>query len=156
MEASPNKYFWHFSEANRPAMWKSRQARGIYAEAVAAEAEGQHIPEAVPGSVRIVCAPPPDHPEMHPYGTPPAAVETAVLSRAQQLRAQADAMERVLRAYGPAAFIMKPEPVAAPKHPFDAETAILSVLRRPGVQKVFVHGKAFSKDESGAFRLERA
>jgi hypothetical protein len=135
-------------------MWKSRQARGVYAEAVAAEDKGEAPLHAVRGSVRVICAPDPARPELSPYGTPPDYAAEKVQRRVAELRRLADALERELKVFGPTHVTAAPEPVHAPLHPFDAESAILGLFRTPRLEKLIVHGKVFSRDESGAFRLE--
>lgn len=150
-----NPFLWIFADAARPSLWKSRQARCIYAEALDAEAKGEDLPHAVRGSVRAICAPDPARPEISRYGTPPAYAAEKVQRHIQELRRQADAMERELAAYGPGYFTVAPVPMHAPSHPFDAEAAILALLRTPRLEKLLIHGRTFSRDESGAFRLER-
>jgi hypothetical protein len=154
MRVVANPFLWQFSTAARPAMWKSRQARCIYAEAIDAENKGDDAPHAVPGSVRVIRAPDTSRPELSPYGTPPDAAAERVRRRVAELRRMADTLESELDNYGPYYFTACPEPVPAPLHPFDAESAILGLLRMLGLQKLIVHGRTFSRDQSGAFRLE--
>jgi hypothetical protein len=93
---------------------------------------------------------PPADDIMSPYGTAAESAKIRVERKIAELRAQAHMLERTLACYGGEAFVVKPEALDAPRHPFDAEHAILEVLRqRP--DRVWIHGVEFVRDASGAF-----
>lgn len=148
MITTPNPVLVRFAEALVPDRWTSRQAQALYAAAMEGEADGSWAAEAVQGTVRVEVLPPADS-AMSPAGTPHDAARRRAETGIAALRAEADRLDAVLRAYGPAAFVARPEPMRAPTHPFDVEPWLLGILRRPWLA-ITLNGRRFVRDASGA------
>lgn len=148
---SSNPVFWQFSNTRTPDEWKSKQAQALYNAAIAAERRGDDAKHAVRGSVQIEILPSPGSVDV-PSGTPVDVAQTHVERHIAKLRAEADALERQLTCYGAKSFCLPRQIFKAPIHPFDAEAALISVLRTPRAGKIFVHGVEFTRDSSGTFR----
>lgn len=144
-----NDLLWKFTDAAAPAEWKSKQARRVYAAAVTAEHDGSYAAHAVTGSVMLDIAP--TQPFMSPLGTPADAAAARVRAHIAAERERLTRMEQTLAAYGGSAFVARAEAVTAPRHPFDAEAVLTSLMRWPGLRAFWVHGVSFVKDSSGAF-----
>lgn len=145
-----NSLLWIFADATVPTEWKSKQARRIYEAAVEAEKAGEWTTHAVSGSVKAAVDPPADSPAS-PYGTDPEHATSRARRHIAKLRAEADRLEQVLAAYGGEAFVEGREQCRAPRHPFDAEAMITSLISRPRLRALWVHGVKFVRDTSGAF-----
>lgn len=144
----PNPILVRFSDAVVPEAWRSRQAKALYDAGMEGEADGSWMSEAVAGTVRIAQQPPVDS-AMSPYGTDEDTARLRVERHIAKLRAEADKMERILGAYSATAFIERFEPVAAPKHPFEAEPWLIERLRCAWTH-IKINGRTFVRDASGS------
>ncbi len=153
MKVVANKVLWRFVYAVVPTTWKSKQAQRLYDAAMEKERSGDWSKTAVTGSVRAAT-----HKTTIPnlfepsfgYRTPDEAITAMMERHIADLRRQADRLENVMRAYGPSVFRTQVAALQAPYHPFDAETALLSVING-GHDEIWVHGVHFIRDESRAF-----
>lgn len=151
---SPNRLLWRFIDAVVPTEWKSKQAKRIYDAIMPRERNGEWTSNAVVGSVQIAThkttVPAMAEPSFG-YRVPDAAISSMMQHHILALRAHADRLEGVMRAYGPETFRTQRVALQSPIHPFEAEPAILSVLQRPDVDEIWVHGVHFVRDASRAF-----
>lgn len=153
MNPSPNRLLWRFYDATTPAQWVSKQAERIYKAALSAETAGAWINHAVGGSVRGISnkteIPRLTEPQFGSNASD-AAINSQMRAHISAVRRHADKMEAELAAYGPGSFRKRTAQIAAPRHPFNAEAALLAVING-GYDEITVHGVRFVKDRSGAF-----
>lgn len=154
MKFSANPLLWQFIDSITPTEWRSKQARRMYEAALAAESRGDWVDHAVTGSVRCQSnrdsVPTLRDPQ---YGTSKTDALIAQLTRdhISSLRRHADRIEAVLAAYGPGAFRKRVAQMPAPRHPFHAEDALLSLMQDDSIDEITVHGVRFVRDASRAF-----
>lgn len=153
MEYAANPVLVRFYDARVPEQWTSKQAKRIYDAAIAAEKDGSWTDHAVAGSIKLDVAP--VEPFVSPVGTDEALAERRVRDYIVGQRKALDRMEAELNAFGGQHFTARRETVRAPKHPFDAESFITSIMRRPGIRAIWVHGVKFVRDASNAFVREQ-
>ena len=151
---SPNRLLWRFVDAVVPTDWRSNQARRMYEAALEAERRGAWVDHAVGGSVRCVSNKDDVQTLREPqFGTKKddAAIEALTRDHIAALRRHADRIEGTLKAYGAGAFRKRIAQMPAPRHPFQAEDALLSLLRDDSIDEISIHGVRFVRDASRAF-----
>lgn len=154
MTPSPNTLLWRFVDAVVPTEWRSNQARRMYEAALTAEESGAWVDHAVGGSVR--CTSNKDDVQVlrePQYGTnkDDCTIEALVRSHIAAIRRHADRIEAALNTYGAGAFRKRVAQMPAPRHPFEAEPALLSLLRDDSIDEISIHGVRFVRDASRAF-----
>lgn len=154
MTPSPNLLLWRFIDAVVPTEWRSNQAKRMYEAAIDAEKRGAWTDHAVSGSVRCISNRDDVQTLREPqYGTSKddATIEAMTRSHVAALRRHADRVEATLGAYGAGAFRKRTAQMPAPRHPFQAEEALLSLLRDDSIDEISIHGVRFVRDASRSF-----
>lgn len=154
MTPSANRLLWKFLDTVVPTEWRSRQAKRMYEAAIAAEKSGAWIDHAVGGSVRCVSNQDDVQTLREPqFGTnkDDATIEALARGHIAALRRHADRIEATLGTYGAGAFRKRVAQMPAPRHPFEAEPALLALLRDDSIDEISIHGVRFVRDASRSF-----
>ena len=149
MLIQPNPHLIRFGELAAPAAWRSKEARALFEAGRESETDGTWSDYAVGGTIRV--ADRPTDPAVSAYGTPHDVAYYRAQRRIAELRAEAQQLEDILRAYGPGAFIEKMQPSQAPPAGSDAEPYLCGILKRRPTH-VSVNGRLFA---TGADRVLR-
>lgn len=147
MKYSPNRYLWRFSKATPVPPSAHKYIRDIYSAVIAAEPE--HWSEtAVGGSVLVVAQPPlePARPVCQPYGAPLTVATGNVAGWIAEQRRAIQYIEDVLAAYGAGTFIVRPTPLPAPRHSFDAEREIRWIAAAATGGHFWIYGVHFTRN----------
>jgi|GEM_PF-6004989 len=147
-----NPYLVRFNQAQVPSVWRSRQAETMYKAAM--EGEAPHsVDWASYAFGSVWAAYEPADAIMSPYGTSNEAALNRALAHADALERKAKEIRAFAKAYGGFIFVLSMHRVRAPKHPFDAQEFLCSILAGKPTH-VKLNGRLFARDRHGVLRRQ--